>query len=82
MAFNGQPAYVEALEGLSCYEQVYFCFNEKTMYYPQHPLGVWNYSPTYFLSNYPIIVSYVSQIVLLVQVHLAIIWQVYFPLQK
>lgn len=48
MAFNGQPAYVEALEGLSCYEQVYFCFNEKTMYYPQHPVGVWNYSPTYF----------------------------------
>lgn len=82
MAFNGQPAYVEALEGLSCYEQVYFCFNEKTMYYPQHPLGVWNYSPTYFLSNYPIIVSYVSQIVLLVQMHLAIIWQVYFPLKK
>lgn len=82
MAFNGQPAYVEALEGLSCYEQVYFCFNEKTMYYSQHPLGVWNYSPTYFLSNYPIIVSYVSQIVLLVQMHLAIIWQVYFPLKK
>lgn len=82
MAFNGQPAYVEALEGLSCYEQVYFCFNEKTMYYPQHPLGVWNYNPTYFFSNYSIIVSYVSPIGLLVQMHLAIIWQVYFPLQK